>query len=114
MVAPDHLHILWANADPVTTEKMVFMYAFNALKNGWWERITIIVWGATTKLAAEDPSIRSSIERLQAGGVEFSACKSCADQIGVTHALEEIGVEVIYWGQPLTELLKERAALLTI
>lgn len=114
MVAPDHLHILWANADPVTTEKMVFMYAFNALKNGWWKRITIIVWGATTKLAAEDQTVRAEIRRLREGGVEFSACKSCADQLGGTEALEELGVEVIYWGEPLTRLLKERASLLTV
>jgi hypothetical protein len=42
----DHLHILWTNADPVTAEKMVFMYAANALKFAWWQRVTIIIWGA--------------------------------------------------------------------
>jgi hypothetical protein len=35
MSEEDHLHILWTNADPVTAEKMVFMYAANALKFAW-------------------------------------------------------------------------------
>ena len=42
-----------------------------------------------------------------AGGVEFSACKACADELGVTATLQELGVEVIYWGEPLTRLLRE-------
>ena len=48
----DHLHILWTNADAVTAEKMVFMYAANASKQGWWAKVTIIVWGSTASLVA--------------------------------------------------------------
>jgi hypothetical protein len=111
---PDHLYILWTNADPVTAEKMVFMYAGNALKLGWWSRVTVIIWGATALLTAQDAAVRSQIEELRDYGVEFSACKACADQLGVTAELEALGVEVIYWGEPLTQLLRKRAALLTI
>ena len=114
MSDPDHLHILWTNADPVTTEKMVFMYAANALKQGWWKRVTVVIWGSTASLAAKDAAIRCQIEGLCADGVEFSACRACADQLGVTAELEEMGIGVIYWGEPLTRLLREGAVVLTV
>lgn len=114
MSDPEHLHILWTNADPVTAEKMVFMYAVNALKEEWWKRVTVVIWGSTATLAAKDAAVRSQIERLRADGVEFSACRACADELGVTAELEEMGVEVIYWGEPLTQLLRGCAPLLTV
>ncbi|MFR4559861.1 MAG: hypothetical protein ACLT5P_00670 [Flavonifractor plautii] len=40
-----HLHILWTNADPVVFDKMVLMYAVNSLVRGWWEKVTVILWG---------------------------------------------------------------------
>lgn len=39
----EHLYILWTNSDPVTAEKMVFMYGLNGFKRGWWKEVTIIV-----------------------------------------------------------------------
>ena len=114
MSDPDHLHILWTNADAVTAEKMVFMYAGNAVKHGWWKRVTVIIWGSTALLTARDGEIRLEVEHLRSAGVEFSACKACAEELGVTQELEELGVEVIYWGEPLTTLLRDRAPLLTV
>lgn len=38
-------------------------------------------------------------------GVHITACKTCADQLGVTEALERLKIEVKYWGAPLTEIL---------
>jgi hypothetical protein len=110
----NHLYILWTNADPVTAEKMVFMYAANALKFAWWRRVTIIIWGATARLTAEDAGLQSQVKKLLDGGVEFSACKACADELGVTERLEALGIEVIYWGEPLTKVLREKAPLLTV
>lgn len=110
----DHLYILWTNADPVTAEKMVFMYAANALKYAWWKRVTIIIWGSTASLTAENASVQFHVKEMLGSGVEFSACKACADELGVTDALEELGIEVIYWGEPLTKLLRERSTLLTV
>jgi len=47
-------------------------------------------------------------------GIHVSACKACADQLGVSDNLKELGIEVIYWGVPLTDLLKEDEKLLTV
>jgi hypothetical protein len=93
---------------------MVFMYATNAMLHGWWENVTIIIWGATAKLATENPIIQERIKLAQHAGVFFTACIACANQLGVTEKLKEMGVEVKGWGQPLTELIKEGENLITI
>jgi hypothetical protein len=110
----EHLYILWTNSDPVTADKMVFMYALNGLKKGWWKEVTIIIWGSTAKLAGENADTQSKIKELLAAGVKFSACKACADELGVTEKLLALGIEVKYWGQPLTEIIKAGQFLLTI
>lgn len=108
------LSILWTNADPVTSEIMVFMYAKNALLNNWWDEVTIIIWGATAKLIGENRHIQEGIKDLLENGVNISACKACTDQLGVSDILTSQGIEVKYWGEPLTEILKRGEKLLTI
>jgi hypothetical protein len=109
-----HLYVLWTNDNPITAEKMVFMYAVNSLIHGWWEKVTLIVWGATAKLVSEDARMQEKIREAQDAGVHITACKACADQLGVTEILEELQIEVKYWGVPLTEILKNNEQLLTI
>jgi hypothetical protein len=47
-------------------------------------------------------------------GVKVSACKACADQLGVGSQLEDMGIELKYWGEPLTEILQNNLKLITI
>ncbi|WP_163335726.1 DsrE family protein [Desulfopila sp. IMCC35008] len=110
----DHLYILWVNDNPVTAEKMVFMYGINSLLQGWWREVTIIIWGATPQLVCENEIVQEKIREAQEAGVHLTACKACADQLGVAGQLEEMGIEVIYWGEPLTRLLKNDEKLLTV
>jgi hypothetical protein len=110
----NHLYILWTNGDPITAEKMVFMYGVNSLLKGWWEKVTLIIWGAPAKLCAEDRAIQEKVRKALDAGIHVTACKACADQLGATEALEKMNVEVIYWGEPLTKLLKSGETLLTI
>lgn len=114
MKEKDHLYMLWTNSDPLTADKMVFMYALNGIRKGWWKEVTVIIWGSPAKLTAENAEIRSKITELSAAGVKFSACKACADQLGVTEKLESLDIEIKYWGEPLTELIKSGQFLLTI
>ena len=110
----EKLNILWTNGDIGTFDKMVAMYARNSLLNGWWDAVTLIIWGSPVKLAAESELVQLKIRELIQVGVKVSACKACADQYGVAEKLESMGVEVIRWGPPLTEILKNREHLLTI
>ena len=114
MTEPEKLYILWTNDNLITSEKMVFMYATNAKLRYWWKDVTVIIWGATAKLAGENDLIRELITIAQQAGVFFSACKACADQLGVTDKLNDMGIELKYWGEGLTELIKEKENLITI
>ena len=110
----NHLYLLWTNADKLAAEKMVFMYTVNSLIHGWWEYVTLIIWGAPAKLAAEDHDIQAMIREAIEKGVHVSACKACTDQLGITPDIEALGVEVKYWGGPLTDILKADEKLLTV
>ena len=109
-----HLYVLWTNDNPITAEKMVFMYTVNSLLKGWWEEVTLIIWGAPAKLVSEDEDIQKMVGKAIETGVHITACKACADQLGVTETLEKLNIEVKYWGAPLTELLQSDEKLLTI
>lgn len=114
MLNKTHLYVLWTNDNLITAEKMVFMYTINSLVRGWWEEVALIILGAPTKLVSEDANIQAKIREAQAAGVHITACKACADELGVTKTLEKLKIEVKYWGQPLTEILKNNEQLLTI
>lgn len=109
-----HLYVLWTNADPLTAEKMVFMYTTNSLIHGWWEEVTLIIWGATTKLVADNENIQKMLHDAKIAGVHITACKACADQLGVSEELKKLDIEIKYWGVALTEILKNDEKLLTI
>lgn len=114
MAAKSHLTVLWTTDNPVTAEKMVLMYTVNALAHGWWEKVTLIVWGAAATLVRDNLSIRRQIQAAITAGVHVTACRACADQLGTTESLKELGITVKYWGAPLTDILKNDEALLTV
>ncbi|RLC25428.1 MAG: DsrE family protein [Deltaproteobacteria bacterium] len=109
-----HLYVLWTNDNPITAEKMVFMYTINSLLKGWWEKVTLIVWGAPAKLVCENADIQKKVAEALEAGVHITACKACADQLGVSDDLKKLKIEVIYWGVPLTKILENDEKLLTI
>lgn len=108
------IYILWTSDNVDTAHLMVFMYAINGLSAGWWEEVTVIIWGASTKLVAEDKGIQGKIEMAKYQGVHVSACIACATEFGVVEKLKELGIEVIPWGEPLTNLIKANEHILTI
>lgn len=110
----NELFILWTNDNVITAQKMVLMYGHASIKANWWDRVTIIIWGATAKLVAENVSIQEKLVEMMNDGISVSACRACADQLGVTDIIENIGIEVKYWGEPLTEILKSDKKLITI
>lgn len=110
----EKLYILWTNADEVVFKQMVFMYARNSKLKGWWEEVTLIIWGSTAKLAAESELVARGIQELLRVGVTVSACKACSDSLNTTPKLIEMGVDVKYWGEGLTEILKSGEKLLSV
>ncbi len=110
----DKLVILWTSSDRETALKMVFMYAFNSKLRGWWDNVSLIVWGPSSKLLAEDTELQQYIKKMKEYGVELEACKACSDSYNVSDELAALGIDVKYMGEPLTQLLKEGCRVITI
>jgi len=109
-----HLYVLWTSGDPITADKMVFMYTINSLAHGWWEEVTLIIWGGSTQLVSENEAIQQRIKEAMDAGVYVTACKGCSDQLGVSEQLTALGVDVQYLGVALSNVLKNDEKLLTI
>lgn len=108
------LYILWTSDNLITSEKMVLMYSQNCMINHWWDEVEVVIWGASAKLAAENELIREKIKMAIHTGVKFTACKGCSDQLKVSEALSDTGVNVVYWGRNLTDILHDGEKLITI
>ena len=108
------LAVLWTSKDKDVAVKMVFMYAGNAKKKGWFDVVRLIVWGPAAKLLAENTELQNYLEEMKREGVEFAACKACADMYGTSQKLEELGVEVLYIGAPFSDMLKADWKVLSV
>ena len=109
----EKLVILWTSGDREVALKMVFMYAGNAPRNGWWEDITLIVWGPSAPLLVQDSELQEKMAEMVQEGVKLEACKACSDSYGVSDQLAGLGIDVKYMGEPLTAYLKEGCRVLT-
>jgi hypothetical protein len=112
-VKPEKLYVLWSSGDREVATKMVFMYTLNAKLRGWWNDVSLIVWGPSAKLVSQDKELQAKIKEIKDAGVELLACKACSDSYGVSDSLEALGIEVKYMGEPLTQLLKGNDKIIT-
>ena len=109
----DKLVILWTSDNPELAKTMVFMYAYNAIRANWFKEVTLIIWGPSAKLAAEDEEIQKEIAQMKGVGVKIEACIQCARMYGVNAKLRELGYDVKGMGAPLTDFLKQNYKVLT-
>ncbi|TGE35656.1 DsrE family protein [Desulfosporosinus fructosivorans] len=107
MGQPNKLIVVWTNGDREVAIRMAFMYTRNSKLKEWWDEVTLIVWGPSAKLLTEDKMLQEYIERIKDAGVELLACKACAESYGVSEVLANMGINVIYTGQVLTDFLKD-------
>jgi hypothetical protein len=112
--APKGLVVLWTSQDPDVAHNMVFMYTKNSKKKGWWSVVRLIIWGPSARLLATDKSLQTELKELREAGVELEACKACSDRYEVSEKLVNLGVDVKYMGQPMTEYLKSDWAILSV
>ncbi|MCF7929793.1 MAG: DsrE family protein [Spirochaetales bacterium] len=111
--ANDAIVIVWSTADRDIARELVLPYALNSKKQGWWEDVTLIVWGSASNVLANDATLKPWMADLAEQGVRLEACKACADQYKVTGDLERLGIDVKYMGKPLTDYIKEDRKVLT-
>ena len=106
--------IVWTSGDKEVALKMVFMYTLNAKTRGWWEDITLVVWGPSAKILTEDEELQAYMKKIMDAGVTVKACKGCSDQYGISEDIEKLGIEVLYIGKELSDYIKEGRNVLTI
>lgn len=105
--------ILWTTDNKEVFTKVVFPYVFNSKKMKWWNEVTLIVWGPSSKLLAEDNELHENIKKLEEAGVILTACKWCSDQYKVSEVLAGLNIDVKYMGKPLTEFLQTDVKVIT-
>lgn len=109
----DKLVVVWTSGDREVAISMVFLYTLNTRVKGWWDDVTLVVWGPSTKLLCEDAELQESVQKMKEAGIKLQACVRCAERYGVVEDLEKMGIETIKMGVPLTDYLKEGAKVLT-
>ena len=115
-IKPDELVVIWTSGDREVALKMAFMYTFNCKRFEWgWKDVTLVVWGPSAKLLAEDKELQEHIVDMKEKGVKLFACKKCSDMYNVSGDLKRLGIEVKYMGKPLTDYLRdENCRVITI
>ncbi|WP_419787367.1 DsrE family protein [Pseudodesulfovibrio sp.] len=103
----ESIFIVWSSGDPEVARNIAFMYAKNAYGHGWWQRVRLIIWGPSARLACEDESLRKEILGMLKDGVEVWACRACAENYGLVAELESMGVDVRYMGEPITQMIRD-------
>lgn len=106
--------ILWTTDQIETVEHMLLVYAENAPEYGWFKQVTILVWGASQKLLAENEELQVRVHGLSEDGIKFYACRHCAEELNVIEELETCDLEVIYTGEFLSNWLKSGKPFLSV
>jgi hypothetical protein len=109
----DKLVVLWTSGDPYVAERVALMYTHAAKTASWFSEVTLIIWGPSAKLTAENLKIQEKLKAMQKDGVEIQACIACASDYGVVEDLKNLNFEVKGMGKPLTDYLKSDAKVLT-
>ncbi|MFO7621344.1 MAG: hypothetical protein R6W81_08775, partial [Bacteroidales bacterium] len=72
--APEKLVVLWTSDDPMVAERVALMYTHAAKTAGWFSEVTLIVWGPSAKLIAENIKLQEKLRAMQKDGVVIEAC----------------------------------------
>ncbi len=100
------LLIVWSSGEREVALKLVLLYGSVMLERKYWDEATIMLWGPSAKLLAEDEELQERVKIVQKSGVKFNACVVCTNDYGVSNKLQELGIELIHTGEMLTEALQ--------
>ena len=109
----EKLAVLWTSGDPDVAHRVAFMYTHNAKKAGWFDEVTLIVWGPSQRLLVGDKDLQEEIKKMQDDGVVVEACIACAMSYGIVDQLKALGITVRGMGVPLSDYLKDGWKVLT-
>jgi hypothetical protein len=103
------LMIVWKSDNEIDIHNFIVPYAYNAIKQEWFDQVEMIIWGASQEVVANNSVIQQRVKNLIKNGIDVYACKMCADNINVSLVLSELGVNVKYTGDLLSDRLKDKS-----
>jgi hypothetical protein len=112
-VLQDKLLIVWSSGEKEVALKLILLYGSVMLERKYWDEATIMLWGPSAKLLAQDTELQEKVKIVQKTGVVFNACVVCTDEYGVSKSLQEMGIELIHTGELLTQSLKNGTKVIT-
>ena len=81
------------------------MYAVNALKQGWMEDVKIVFFGPAQKLVNEDTVLQQHLKEYQDEDEKVVVCKYIADKENTAEQAKNLGMNVEYVGELISELI---------
>ena len=109
----NRLMVVWTTDNKETILNMVCLYVLNAKLKGWFDEVTLLVWGASQQILSHDVEIQTKIKEIEDAGVRVVACKKCSENLGIEKNLQACGVEVFYTGELLSDWAKSGEPLMT-
>ncbi len=106
--------LLWTTDNKDTALNMLCLYGHNAKLQGWMDEVEILVWGASQNLIARDTEVQAKVKAMINDGVKITACKKCAENMGVEQELSSCSIEVYYTGKLLSEWIKSGESIITV
>ncbi|MEA3370416.1 MAG: DsrE family protein [Campylobacterota bacterium] len=101
------LLIVWSSGEVEVAKKLVLLYSSVMLERKYWDEATIMIWGPSAKILAQNRELQEQMSIVRDSGVAFNACVVCTDDYGVSEKLRELGVKLIHTGEMLTEALQD-------
>ena len=111
--ASNKLAVLWTSGDPDVANRVALMYTHYAKKAGWFDEVTLIVWGPSQRLLLDDKNLQAKVKAMQDDGVVVEACIACAMGYGIVEDLKKLDITVRGMGEPLSNYLKSDWKVLT-
>ena len=105
----NELLIVWSSGEKEVAKKLILLYGSVMLERNYWDKATIMIWGPSAKLLAEDKELQEQFEVVKKSGVIFNACVVCSDDYGVSEKLSSMGIELIHTGEMLTQALQSES-----
>ncbi len=99
--------IVLASGDKDVAMLTALEYPLRCAKNKWMDEIKVIIFGPSERLLAFDADVQARVKEIQAAGVEVMACRPPAERLGVTQAIEKLGIKVEYVGPIISQMMKD-------
>lgn len=108
------LVVLWKSDNMIDVNEMITPYILASKKNGWWDEVEVIIWGASQNVVVSDDETKRRVALMLKLGIKVYACKKCAIDLNIEHALTDLNINVIYTGELLTQCLQSDAKVITL